>query len=74
MDYKKESTYLLKINGEFCRWESDKTLSYFGSEMDALEGLNPPYNAEAIRVIDCPEEIQKEYELQIDKDYGTNKN
>lgn len=74
LDYKKETTYLLKINGEFCRWNGDNSLAYFGSEEDALVGLTPPYNAEAVRVIDCPEDIQKEYELQIDKDYGPNNN
>lgn len=66
--YRKENTYLLKIQGVYCRWQSDNQLAYFGSATDALEGIGAEYNAEAIKVIDCELEIQKEYEKLIDKE------
>lgn len=69
--YKKEGTYLLKMAGGYCRWTSDNALAYFGSKEDALQGLENDKMVEAIRVCDADPEIQKEYELLIDKDYGT---
>lgn len=64
----KNNTYLLfdLSSQEFIRWNCDKTLFFAGSKEDAMFGNDYP-NLQAIEVIKCPEPIQKEYELTINK-------
>lgn len=66
--YKKENTYLVfdKSNKEFARWNCDNKIFFAGSEEDALFGLKDS-NYKAVRVCDCPSDIQKEYEQRIDE-------
>ena len=49
---------------DYLRWASDNTLFFAGSKEDALLDLEQ-YPFEAVEVIKCPENIQKEYEQLI---------
>jgi len=66
--YRKNETYMVVCNetNEFIRWNGDNTLFFAGSEEDALIGL-PDDKFNAVLVVDCPEDIQIEYERQIDE-------
>lgn len=66
--YRKDHTYLVleKKTKEFMRWAHDEKLFFSGSEDDALLGL-PKNKFEAVRVCDCPKNIQTEYEERIDE-------
>jgi hypothetical protein len=63
--YRKEGTYLVreKKTNTFVRW-TDGKIFFAGSKEDALLGLNED-EFEALRVCDCPYNIQKEYEERI---------
>jgi len=64
--YRKEGTYLVreKKTNTFVRWQSDNKIFFAGSKEDALIGLTED-EFEALRVCDCPDDIQKEYEERI---------
>ena len=49
---------------DYLRWASDNSLYFAGSKEDALLDLEQ-YPFEAVEVIKCPENIQKEYEQLI---------
>ena len=63
--YRKEGTYLVreKKTNTFVRW-TDGKIFFAGSKEDALLELNED-EFEALRVCDCPYNIQKEYEERI---------
>jgi hypothetical protein len=64
--YRKEGTYLVreKNTNEFVRWQGDNKIFFAGSKEDALIGLSED-EFEALRVCDCPDDIQEEYEKRI---------
>jgi hypothetical protein len=66
--YRKENTYLVidKKTNQYIRLQGDNKLFFAGSKEDALIGL-PNDDVEAIRVCDCPIDVQKEYEQRIDE-------
>jgi hypothetical protein len=63
--YRKEGTYLVreKKTNTFVRW-TDGKIFFAGSKEDALLGLTED-EFEALRVCDCPKDIQEEYEKRI---------